>query len=127
MKKTVIAFFAVCVSIAALMPSASLGANEAASTKVSKMKGDAIYGYESVEQYEFVPGFSPRIVEARCSDGKKVLGGGWSLLSGGDWETEDLGPSPDGGGYYLSIRSRGEEPQEVLVTAICAFVSKKSK
>ena len=127
MKKTVIAFFAVCVSIAALMPSTSLGANEAAFTEISKMKGDAIYGYESVEQYGFVPGFSTEIVEARCSDGKKVLGGGWTFLSGGDWEAGDLGPSPDGGGYYLSMRSLSEEPQEVLVTAICAFVSKKSK
>ena len=86
-------------------------------------RNGALFSYESIEQYGFVPGNSGVLVEARCSEGKKVLGGGYTLLSGGDWIVESLGPSPDGEGYYLSIGSQGEEPQEVLVTAICANVS----
>ena len=89
-------------------------------TAVSKRP---ISGYEAVEQYGFIPGLDFEIIEARCSEGKKVLGGGWRLLSGGGWQTGELGPSPDGKGYFLGIESLSEEPQEVLVTAICASVS----
>jgi len=102
-----------------------------ASTAVSGANGkhridSVIYGYESIEQYGSIPEYSNRIVEARCTEGNKVLGGGYTLLSGGEWRVDSLGPSPDGDGYYLSMTSLTEEPQEVLVTAICAGVSKKS-
>jgi hypothetical protein len=87
---------------------------------------DDIYGYESVEQYGLIPGNTGgEIVEARCTEGRKVLGGGYNLVSGGGWLVQGLGPSPDGGGYYLAIGSTDAEPQEVIVTAICAFVSKR--
>ena len=80
-----------------------------------------------MEQYGFILGSSGgEVIEAQCTEGRKVLGGGYTLLSGGAWEVVSLGPSPDGGGYYLSMTSLTEEPQEVLVTAICAFVSEKS-
>lgn len=82
-----------------------------------------ISGYESIEQYGFIPGWAFEIIEARCSEGKKVLGGGWRFLSGGDWQIGELGPSADGRGYFLGIESLSEEPQEVMVTAICASVS----
>ena len=99
-----------------------------ANTKDPKMKGDAIYGYEVIDQYGFIPGFtSDEIVEARCNEGKKVLGGGWTLLSGGALQTMGNGPSPDSGGYYLRVGSLTEEPIEILVTATCAYVAKKSK
>jgi hypothetical protein len=98
-----------------------------ADEKKPNLGRDAIYGYESVEQYGFISGNSGGLlVEAQCTEGRKVLGGGYTLLSGGAWEVVSLGPSPDGGGYYLNMTSLTEEPQEVLVTAICAFVSKKS-
>ena len=97
-----------------------------ADDKKPNLGRDAIYGYESVEQYGFILGDSVEVVEAQCTEGRKVLGGGYTLLSGGAWEVVSLGPSPDGGGYYLSMTSLTEEPQEVLVTAICAFVSEKS-
>ena len=98
-----------------------------ADDKKPNLGRDAIYGYESVEQYGFILGNSGgEVVEAQCTEGRKVLGGGYTLLSGGAWEVVSLGPSPDGGGYYLNMTSLTEEPQEVLVTAICAFVSKKS-
>lgn len=93
---------------------------------MKKVKGEALYGYESIEQYGFIPGNTYGVmVEAKCSEGKKTLGGGWTLLSGGAWYLWDQGPNPDGDGYYLRIGSLSEEPQEVSVTAICAFVSKK--
>ena len=87
----------------------------------------SINGYESVEKWGRIPSFSSGIVEAHCSEGKTVLGGGYSLLSGGDWTLVSLGPSPDGEGYFLEMSSNGEEPQEVLVTAICANVKLKSQ
>lgn len=87
----------------------------------------SINGYESVEKWGRIPPFSSGIVEAHCSEGKTVLGGGYSLLSGGDWTLVSLGPSPDGEGYFIEMSSNGEEPQEVLVTAICANVKLKSK
>lgn len=89
--------------------------------------GGSINRYESVEQFGTIPPLSSSIVEAQCSEGKTVLGGGYSLLSGGDWTLVSLGPSPDGKGYFLEMASNGEEPQEVLVTAICANVKLKSK
>jgi hypothetical protein len=95
----------------------------ASSNNGKHYRNGAVYGYESIEQYGFIPGNSGVIVEARCTEGKKVLGGGYTLLSGGDWGLISLGPSPDGEGYYLEMGSKGEEPQEVLVTAICASVS----
>ena len=106
-----------------------LAVSGVAASSEGGMRGrDVIYGYESIEQYGFIPGnHSGVIVEARCTEGKKVLGGGWSLVSGGGWLVEGLGPSPDGGGYYLQITSMWSEPQEVIVTAICAHVSKKPK
>ena len=98
----------------------------AGSNEMAKRGLNVLYDYESVETYQFIPEFSFSVVEARCTEGKKVLGGGYTLVSGGDWEMQSLGPSPDGAGYYLEILSLGEEPQEVKVTAICAYVSKKS-
>jgi hypothetical protein len=85
----------------------------------------AIFGYELIQTAETISEFSSVTVVAECSSGKKVLGGGWALASGGDFETSSLGPTPDGAGYFLDIVSLGEEPQEVIVTAICAYVSRK--
>ena len=87
----------------------------------------SINGYESIEKWGRIPPFSSGIVEAHCSESKTVLGGGYSLLSGGDWTLVSLGPSPDGEGYFIEMSSNGEEPQEVLVTAICANVKLKTK
>ena len=94
-------------------------------TKPAPQHG-SINGYESVEKWGRIPSFSSGIVEAHCSEGKTILGGGYALLSGGDWTLVSLGPSPDGKGYFLEMASNGEEPQEVLVTAICANVKLKS-
>ena len=79
-----------------------------------------IHGYQMVRQYGVIPGGLEWTVEARCSSGKVVLGGGYTLLSGGGWDLISLGPSFDGKGYFLRMRSESEEPQEVEVTAICA-------
>ena len=48
-----------------------------------------------------------------------VPGGGYTLLTGGAWEVVSLGPSPDGRGYFLHMRSESEEPQEVAATVAC--------
>ena len=98
----------------------------AGSNEMAKHGTNMLYDYESVETYQFIPEFSTSVVEARCTEGKKVLGGGYTLVSGGAWRLQSLGPSPGGAGYYLEIGSIGEEPQEVIVTAICAYVSKKN-
>ena len=86
----------------------------------------SINRYESIEQFGTIPQLSSSIVEAQCSEGKTVLGGGYTLLSGGDRTLISLGPSPDGKGYFIEMASNGLEPQEVLVTAICANVKLKS-
>jgi len=99
--------------------------NMANSDEMAKRGLNMLYDYESVETYQIIPEFSISVVEARCTEGKKVLGGGYTLVSGGDWQLQSLGPSPDGAGYYLEIWSLGEEPQEVKVTAMCAYVSRK--
>lgn len=84
-----------------------------------------IHGYQIVRQYGFIRGGSETKVEARCSPDKFVLGGGYTLLSGGAWNLMSLGPSLDGKGYFLQMMSESPEPQEVEVTAICAGSPRK--
>ena len=84
-----------------------------------------VSAYETVEQFGFIPGYESELVMALCPEGKKVLGGGYMLISGGAWQIISLGPTPGGDGYLLEMSSMTEEPQEVVVTAICAKVSMK--
>lgn len=121
MKSFQIIIAVILVSMSCVVGSASAANVNGASNK----GGGGFFGYELIEAAETIPEFTFMAVEAECSFGKKILGGGWTLVSGGDFEVYSLGPSADGAGYFLEIVSNSEEPQEVIVTAICANVSKK--
>ncbi|PKH09318.1 hypothetical protein [Moritella sp. Urea-trap-13] len=98
----------------------------AVSGESGKHRRDIFYGYESIRAYGFIPGNTGGIiVEALCTEGKRVIGGGWQLVSGGGYIVYGLGPNSDDNGYYIDMSSATSEPQNVEVTAICANVTKK--
>lgn len=86
-----------------------------------------ISGYEQKSQQVFVTAGAVATVSARCSAGKKVLGGGFNIETPTDVKVFATEPS-DGAGNYVTdrwsaiVQNTGSVTRQVTVNAICALV-----
>lgn len=88
--------------------------------RLGALTGSSIAGYEITFKSFSVNGLSQGGGVSRCSDGRKVLGGGVRYSS---MNILSSSPAGDGGGWEVTTYNGGVFSSSARVYAVCAFTS----